>query len=192
MTTHKRKKVGKYRGSKTHGGGAMKKRRGAGHRGGRGMAGTGKREDVKKPSIWGDTKYFGKYGFLPRKNAKPQKKINIKDLEVQTAGIEKGKVISIDLASQGYDKLLGSGKPSKKYMVTVDSASAGAIEKIAATGGAVTVRIVSAPAEREKGAEGAKKTAAQAENKPDKPSNEKSAAGVAPKKPLKPQMPKGQ
>ena len=45
MSVNKTKKVGKYRGSKTHGGGHMKKRRGAGNRGGRGMAGTGKRAD---------------------------------------------------------------------------------------------------------------------------------------------------
>jgi len=63
MTTHKNKKVTKYRGSKTHGGGAMKKRRGAGNRGGRGNAGSGKRADSKKPSIWADKYYFGKHGF---------------------------------------------------------------------------------------------------------------------------------
>ncbi|MBD3259575.1 50S ribosomal protein L15, partial [Candidatus Woesearchaeota archaeon] len=38
----KSKKVKKMRGSKTHGGGNMR-RRGAGNRGGRGNAGTGKR-----------------------------------------------------------------------------------------------------------------------------------------------------
>ena len=47
MTTHKIKKVRKYRGSKTHGGGHMKKRRGSGNRGGFGKAGTGKRADQK-------------------------------------------------------------------------------------------------------------------------------------------------
>ena len=68
MTTNKRKKVVKYRGSHTHGGGAKKKRRGAGHRGGRGMAGSGKRADQKKPTIlklYGNS-YFGKKGFSPK------------------------------------------------------------------------------------------------------------------------------
>ena len=44
----RRKKVNKYRGSQTHGSGAKKKRRGAGNRGGRGMAGPGKIGDQKK------------------------------------------------------------------------------------------------------------------------------------------------
>jgi large subunit ribosomal protein L15 len=51
MTTHRRKKNVKQRGSKTHGWGSMKKHRGAGNRGGRGKAGTGKRGDQKKPTI---------------------------------------------------------------------------------------------------------------------------------------------
>ena len=42
MVVYKRKKVTKYRGSVTHGGGSRKKRRGAGSIGGRGNAGTGK------------------------------------------------------------------------------------------------------------------------------------------------------
>ena len=52
-----RKKNTRQRGSKTHGCGSMKKRRGAGHRGGRGAAGSGKRGDCKKPSIWKNKKY---------------------------------------------------------------------------------------------------------------------------------------
>ena len=63
MVVNKSKKKLKYRGSKTHGCGSMKKRRGAGHRGGRGAAGSGKRGDAKKPSIWGG-RYFGKHGFI--------------------------------------------------------------------------------------------------------------------------------
>ena len=52
MTVNKRKKNSRQRGSHTHGWGAMKKHRGAGNRGGRGAAGSGKRADSKKPSIW--------------------------------------------------------------------------------------------------------------------------------------------
>ena len=43
MKMHKRRKSSRYRGSKTHGRGFKKKARGSGHRGGFGMAGTGKR-----------------------------------------------------------------------------------------------------------------------------------------------------
>ena len=43
-----KKKSTKMRGSRTCGGGCSKKRRGAGHRGGRGLAGTGKKKKKKR------------------------------------------------------------------------------------------------------------------------------------------------
>jgi large subunit ribosomal protein L15 len=61
--TNKRSKQSRNRGSHTHGGGSMKKRRGAGSRGGKGKAGSGKRGDAKKPMYWKDKNYFGKKGF---------------------------------------------------------------------------------------------------------------------------------
>ena len=51
MTATKRKKNTRMRAHTTHGWGSMKKRRGAGNRGGRGMAGTGKRAAQKKQTI---------------------------------------------------------------------------------------------------------------------------------------------
>ena len=48
MKLKKTKKAKGLRGSKTHGWGAKKKHMGSGHRGGFGMAGTGKRADQKK------------------------------------------------------------------------------------------------------------------------------------------------
>src|SRR3989338_8460072 len=51
MVVIRRKKVVKYRGSRSHGGGSGKKRRGAGSRGGKGMAGTGKRAGHKKAGL---------------------------------------------------------------------------------------------------------------------------------------------
>ena len=79
MTVNKRKKFSRYRGSMTHGGGSKKKRRGSGNRGGKGMAGSGKRSDSKKPSLW-KQKYFGKYGFVS-KNGRNIKSVNINYLE---------------------------------------------------------------------------------------------------------------
>jgi len=66
MSINKRTKRSRQRGSHTHGWGAKKKHRGAGNRGGRGMAGTGKRADQKKPTIMNlyGNEYFGKRGFL--------------------------------------------------------------------------------------------------------------------------------
>jgi large subunit ribosomal protein L15 len=43
----------------------------------------------------------------------------------------------LDLSALGIDKLLGTGKVSSALTVTVDSASAKAVEKIEAAGGSV-------------------------------------------------------
>ncbi len=50
----------------THGYGSMKKNRGAGNRGGRGLAGTGKRGDANKQTYQANKKYFGKHGFTSK------------------------------------------------------------------------------------------------------------------------------
>ena len=68
MTVNKRSKNTRQRGHTTHGWGSMKKHRGKGHQGGAGMAGSGKRADSKKPSIWKDKRYFGKFGFIRSQN----------------------------------------------------------------------------------------------------------------------------
>ena len=143
----KRKKVTRYRGSQTHGGGSKKKRRGAGNRGGRGMAGTGKRADQKKPTIlklYGSS-YFGKKGFVSIKKKK------IKAISIQTIenklynwlkkGILKkeGNTININLTKLGYNKLLGKGKPKNKINIEVEYASKKAVEKIEKSGGKINV-----------------------------------------------------
>jgi large subunit ribosomal protein L15 len=122
----KRKKVTKYRGSKTHGCGSMKKRRGAGNRGGRGMAGTGKRGDARKPSVLRN-RYFGKHGFTPKAYTR---RISINVYELSAYGDK------VNLKELGYDKLLGKGK-APKCEVTVAGATKKAIDKIEAAGGKV-------------------------------------------------------
>lgn len=145
MTANKRKKNSRQRGSHTHGWGSKKKHRGAGHRGGRGNAGTGKRADAKKPCIWKDKKYFGRHGFHCATGIKVRC-INLKTLhnqlktlvENKLASIEK-EVYTVDLVKLGYDKLLGSGKVTQKLNVTISSASPKAIEKVKNAGGEVKV-----------------------------------------------------
>src|SRR3989338_7951032 len=95
MTVNKRKKNVRQRGHKTHGWGAKKKHRGKGHQGGAGMAGTGKRADTKKPSIWKDTKYFGKHGFVSK-----TPKIKINPINVGYIEQHINKFISENLASK--------------------------------------------------------------------------------------------
>lgn len=124
---HKRKKYKKQVGKRTYGHG-IKKNRGAGNRGGRGMAGSGKRADTKKPSIikkYGTT-YFGKKGFVSKK--KKEKSINIDQLP-------EGK--DINLFELGYDKLLSRGIAREKIIIRVKKVSKKAQEKIKAAGGEV-------------------------------------------------------
>jgi large subunit ribosomal protein L15 len=122
----------------------MKKRRGAGHRGGRGAAGSGKRGDAKKPVIWG-SKYFGKKGFISKKPGLNKKTINIKELEIKIPSwIKKGlikqnkDIYEIDLNMLGYQKLLSTGKATKKLKIKVESFSPASEEKIKKAGGEIT------------------------------------------------------
>ncbi len=143
MTVNKRTKKSRYRGSQTHGGGAKKKRRGAGHRGGRGMAGSGKRADSKKPSLWKE-EYFGKRGFTSKSRRPKDTAINISILEEMIPGLlaqgvasqDKG-MAAIDLGKAGYTKLLGNGAARTKMKITVLHASQQAIEKVRQAGGEV-------------------------------------------------------
>ncbi|HIH31503.1 TPA: 50S ribosomal protein L15 [Candidatus Woesearchaeota archaeon] len=143
---NRRKKTVKFRGHHTHGYGSKKKHRGSGHQGGVGMAGTGKRADQKKPSVWKDTKYFGRHGFQPQTSSKG---INIFYIEDHFNTLfEEGKIkkqsdlFIIDLKDFRADKLLGSGNPTRKYKIKCTTASSSALEKIKNAGGSVEVKPV--------------------------------------------------
>lgn len=140
--TKRSKKSRKNRGSHTHGGGSKKKRRGAGNKGGRGKAGTGKKADQKKPSYWKDEDYFGKKGH---KRQSPRKEtINVNHLDSIVEGlVEEGKAekdgdtYHVDLDDIDVEKLLGSGFTDKEIEVTVEHASSGAKKRIEEAGGDV-------------------------------------------------------
>lgn len=147
MVVIKRKKSSRQRGGTTHGWGSMKKHRGAGNRGGRGMAGSGKKADQLKPSLWKNKKYFGKYGFKKKGIKIEISPINILLLEEKIASLEAAGKVSkendvyvVDLEKIGYNKLLGSGKATKKFKITVPYASKGAVEKIKSAGGEVITK----------------------------------------------------
>lgn len=142
MTARRKKKARKFRGSKTHGWGSKKKHRGAGNRGGRGLAGTGKRADQKKPSILKEygNEYFGRRGFVSPQR-KEEKTINLDYLEKNAEKLkEKGLIKKenehyiIDIRALGFDKLLGKGKIKNKYKVK-GKTSKTAEEKIKEAGG---------------------------------------------------------
>jgi len=123
----------------------MKKRRGAGHRGGRGMAGTGKRGDAKKPSIWKTKGYFKGPGFKGIHDRK-MKPVNLLHIEQKLESLVKaGKVTSeggffvIDLSRLGFNRLLSKGSVTKRYKISCDYATPRAIQKVEKSGGTVTV-----------------------------------------------------
>ena len=145
MTFKKRSKNSRQRGSHTHGWGAKKKHRGKGNKGGAGRAGTGKRGDAKKPNVWAQKKYFGRYGFVMHGPTQGES-ITIRALAADLPSlVEDGKAehksgtYRVDLGALGIDKLIATGYPNAKINVTVLKASDKAIEKIEAAGGSVTL-----------------------------------------------------
>jgi|GEM_PF-403429 len=133
MKLKKRQKKSRMHGRKmgTHGGGARKNRKGSGHRGGYGLAGTGKRSGQKITLItklYGHD-YFGKQGVTSR-NTKKDKRLRINLRQIN----EKHKSGEVDLT--GY-KILGEGEVSRKLIIKAEDASKSAIEKVEAKGGKI-------------------------------------------------------
>lgn len=139
--TKKRKKKIRMRGKGmgTHGGGARKKRKKSGHRGGSGMAGTGKRADHKKTLItklYGHD-YFGKQGITSKKTKRDtRKRINIGEISKnpEKYGKNQNGVWAISLKEY---KILGDGEVKEKLSITAHSASSSAMEKIKKAGGEI-------------------------------------------------------
>ena len=121
----------------------MKKRRGAGNRGGRGRAGSGKRGDAKKPRYWKEKP--GQRGFSS-KSRKKVKALNLGVVHEQlNFWLEKGLATKkpagyeIELKKLGYNKLLGTGPVKQKLIIITDFASKKAIDKVKKAGGEVKV-----------------------------------------------------
>ena len=137
MPTNKRSK---YRGSRTCGGGTHKNRRGAGNRGGRGRAGINAHHFVKWYKEMGGP-VFGKDGF----SNSSQITVTVMDVGIidqiipslLAQGIAKheGDVIVINTADMGIDKVLGSGKVTKKLNISAPAFSESAKVKIEKMGG---------------------------------------------------------
>lgn len=153
---HKRKKVQKQRGNKTHGYGSMKKHRGAGHRGGRGMAGTGKRADTKKQSILHDKKYFGKHGFKTRKAKIKRllKRVNVSQLQEQLKKLvtKEGSIFKVNITGKRdkFTKILSKGEIKDKWEITLfkGQISKRAQEKVEKAGGKIILIEKRAKAEK--------------------------------------------
>lgn len=143
MVVNKRTKRSRSRGLHTHFYGSKKKHRGAGHRGGRGNAGSGKKADQKKPSIWKDTKYFGAYGFSSKSRVETEA-IALKDITrmlpqwiAAGTATREGSTTILDLTAVGFNKVLSNGPAPSNLKLTAQFATKGAIEKIKSAGGSV-------------------------------------------------------
>ena len=137
MPTNKRSK---YRGSRTCGGGTHKNRRGAGNRGGRGRAGINAHHFVKWYKEMGGP-VFGKDGF----SNSSELTVSVMDIGIidqivpsllaQGVAKNEGDVIVINVAEIGIDKVLGSGKVTKKLNISAPAFSESAKIKIEKMGG---------------------------------------------------------
>lgn len=139
MTSKKRRQ----RGTRTHGGGTQKNRRGAGNRGGRGNAGREKHEKHGQPPL-------GKHGFT----RPPEVQVDVREIELRTIdeniaiyasdGVaeetEHGYRVDVrDVVEDGHDvdvvKVLGAGQVYNSLDVVADAFTAAAVERIEAEGG---------------------------------------------------------
>jgi large subunit ribosomal protein L15 len=141
MPTNKRSK---YRGSRTCGGGTHKNRRGAGNRGGRGRAGINAHHFVKWYKEMGGP-VFGKNGFC-NQIAIPVTTIDIGALDqivpsllAQGIAKQEGDTIVINVSDMGIEKVLGSGKVTKKINISASAFSETAKAKIEKMGGKALV-----------------------------------------------------
>jgi len=141
MPTNKRSK---YRGSRTCGGGTHKNRRGAGNRGGRGRAGINAHHFVKWYKELGGP-VFGKDGFC-NQTATPVTAIDIGALDqivpsllAQGIAKQEGDAIVINAADMGIEKVLGSGRVTRKFSISASAFSETAKEKIEKMGGKAVV-----------------------------------------------------
>ncbi len=130
MKLKRRKKSTRFRGSHTHGRGGKKKARGSGHRGGFGMAGTGKRGDQKKTKILkkGMELYFGKR----RTQLTHRKKLKTLNLERISDSFEDG-----DYSEY---KIVGKLIREVKLNLTAGAASQGAIKSVEKYGGKISLK----------------------------------------------------
>ncbi len=147
IKTHKRRKHSRIRGTRTIGWGARKKHKLSGQRGGKGMAGTGKRADQKKTlvqKLYGNA-YFGKQGITSKGTQKNKdKKINIGAVQSSLKTFEKKGIAK--KTSKGYEVnlekyvILGEGEVKDKLIIQAKKASENAVEKIKKAGGEVILK----------------------------------------------------
>jgi large subunit ribosomal protein L15 len=143
IKTHKRRKSSRMngRGAGSNGWGFRKSHRKSGHKGGKGMAGTGKRGDQKKTLVIKQhgNAYFGKQGFTSRGTEKDKRKrINLQTIEknLETYGKRSGDKWEVNLENY---KILGTGEVKNKLFIKAEEASKSAMEKVKKAGGEIVL-----------------------------------------------------
>ncbi|UZE93650.1 MAG: uL15 family ribosomal protein [Candidatus Pacearchaeota archaeon] len=137
----KRSKRSRLRGRRSCGYGARKKHRGKGSKGGKGMAGTGKRAGQKRTWVLKyDPDHFGKRGFtsLKKIRRKKMKTINFSQIQDQIdslmkKGLGKKTAEGIELNLKNY-KVLAGGDLEDKFIIKASSFSKKVEEKIKTSG----------------------------------------------------------
>jgi large subunit ribosomal protein L15 len=142
MQKRTKKKITKLRGQRSAGYGFTKGHRAAGQRGGKGMAGSSKHHYQKR--LQENPHYFGKWGFKrPQKLLVTTNAVNVGEIDeaadrLVTKGLATltGKRYNIDVSKLGIDRVLGSGRVSRKLNLTgVKSITSRAREKVTGAGG---------------------------------------------------------
>ena len=136
----KRSKRSRLRGRRTCGYGSRKKHRGKGSKGGKGMAGTGKRAGQKRTWVFRYMPdYLGKKGFTSLKKLRQKKKIiNLSQIQNQIdnflkKGLAKKTNEGIEIELKGY-KVLSTGNLEDKFVIKAASFSKKVEEKIKKSG----------------------------------------------------------
>jgi len=141
MVVRKRRKIRKYRGSRTVGRGCAKRGRGSGEKGGKGMSGGHKQKWSYILRYMPD--YFGKHGFIrPDDVRSTTRAINIGDIDehidnLVSAGAARREAdkFFVDVTKLGFDKVLGGGKVTRPIEVTAKEFSESAKRKLEGAGG---------------------------------------------------------
>lgn len=144
MKLKKRKKFSRARGTRLMGY-AAKKHKGSGNKGGKGMAGTGKRAGQKRTYVLRYLHpYFGRKARIRERKLVKKKsynEINLRDLEknienLMKKGFGKETKEGIEINLEDY-KILGEGELKLKLIVKASSFTQSAKEKIEKAGGKI-------------------------------------------------------
>lgn len=144
MQKRRPKKINKMRGRRAAGYGFSAGHRASGQRGGKGMAGSKKHHYIKV--MQENPRYFGKWGFKrPQKVIDNLVAVNVGDIDEAVdrlvergAATMTGKRYKIDVSKIGIDRILGSGKVTRKLnLVGVKAITPRAREKVTSIGGTI-------------------------------------------------------